>query len=74
MELNIVPCLALNVSICSLLKRSIYIVVHENITRYLFLPLAGILPLDSPCSGLSDVIDIDEHYLGNTHTRCMLCT
>uniref|UniRef100_A0A671WT49 Crystallin, zeta (quinone reductase)-like 1 n=1 Tax=Sparus aurata TaxID=8175 RepID=A0A671WT49_SPAAU len=23
----------------------------------------GILPLDSPCSGLCDVIDIDEHYL-----------
>lgn len=30
---------------------------------------SGILPLDSPCSGLCDVIDIDEHYLGNnTHT------
>uniref|UniRef100_A0A4W6BKN6 Crystallin, zeta (quinone reductase)-like 1 n=1 Tax=Lates calcarifer TaxID=8187 RepID=A0A4W6BKN6_LATCA len=25
--------------------------------------LQGILPLDSPCSGLCDVIDIDEHYL-----------
>lgn len=27
----------------------------------------GILPLDSPCSGLCDVIDIDEHYLGSHH-------
>ncbi|XP_044070428.1 quinone oxidoreductase-like protein 1 isoform X2 [Siniperca chuatsi] len=25
--------------------------------------VVGILPLDSPCSGLCDVIDIDEHYL-----------
>lgn len=37
---------------------------------------AGILPLDSPCSGLCDAIDIDEQYLGNspvssntTHSR-----
>ncbi|XP_028279910.1 quinone oxidoreductase-like protein 1 isoform X3 [Parambassis ranga] len=25
--------------------------------------VAGILPLDSPCSGLCEVIDIEEHYL-----------
>ncbi|XP_026164753.1 quinone oxidoreductase-like protein 1 isoform X3 [Mastacembelus armatus] len=25
--------------------------------------VVGILPLDSPCSGLCDIIDIDEHYL-----------
>lgn len=25
--------------------------------------VVGILPLDSPCSGLCDTIDIDEHYL-----------
>ncbi|XP_069394810.1 quinone oxidoreductase-like protein 1 isoform X2 [Paralichthys olivaceus] len=25
--------------------------------------VVGVLPLDSPCSGLCDVIDIDEHYL-----------
>ncbi|XP_028458550.1 quinone oxidoreductase-like protein 1 isoform X2 [Perca flavescens] len=25
--------------------------------------VVGILPLDSPCSGLCDVIEIDEHYL-----------
>ncbi|XP_073337725.1 quinone oxidoreductase-like protein 1 [Pagrus major] len=25
--------------------------------------VVGILPLESPCSGLCDVIDIDEHYL-----------
>ncbi|TKS85968.1 Quinone oxidoreductase-like protein 1 [Collichthys lucidus] len=25
--------------------------------------VVGILPLDSPCSGLCDVIDIDEHYI-----------
>ncbi|XP_035462043.2 quinone oxidoreductase-like protein 1 isoform X1 [Scophthalmus maximus] len=25
--------------------------------------VVGILPLDSPCSGLCDAIDIDEHYL-----------
>ncbi|XP_039994658.1 quinone oxidoreductase-like protein 1 isoform X2 [Xiphias gladius] len=25
--------------------------------------VVGILPLDSPCSGLCDVIDVDEHYL-----------
>lgn len=29
---------------------------------------AGILPLDSPCSGLCDVIDVDEQYLGSKHT------
>lgn len=25
--------------------------------------VVGILPLDAPCSGLCDVVDIDEHYL-----------
>ncbi|XP_028325381.1 quinone oxidoreductase-like protein 1 isoform X1 [Gouania willdenowi] len=25
--------------------------------------VVGILPLDAPCSGLCDIIDIDEHYL-----------
>ncbi|XP_047458712.1 quinone oxidoreductase-like protein 1 isoform X2 [Mugil cephalus] len=25
--------------------------------------VVGILPLDSPCSGLCDIIDVDEHYL-----------
>lgn len=28
--------------------------------------LSGILPLDFPFSGLCDVIDIDEQYLGST--------
>lgn len=43
----------------------------KKIYMLFYLPLAGILPLDSPCSGLCDVIDTDEHFLGRllyTHT------
>lgn len=47
----------------------LYMKIQHVTAFYLHLPFAGILPLDSPSSGICDAIDIDEQYLGSTHTH-----
>uniref|UniRef100_A0A3Q3JS00 Enoyl reductase (ER) domain-containing protein n=1 Tax=Monopterus albus TaxID=43700 RepID=A0A3Q3JS00_MONAL len=42
---------------------AVYMTKQYDVMSYPRLPFPGILPLDSPFSGLCDVIDVDEHYL-----------
>lgn len=38
---------------------------YSSIINSKLISISGILPLDFPFSGLCDVIDVDEQYLGN---------